>query len=130
MRSFLLHKLVRDKVFANMQELGQQITSIKLGDEQFLTELKKKLIEEASEVSSDSSKTADELADLLEVIEQLGKQLGYTMGDLQGIQLQRRAKRGAFDGRNYVERLDLNDDDPWVQYYAKEPQRFQEAVEE
>lgn len=54
-----------------MQELGQKITYHKLTDEEFLPELKKKLLEEAQE-------------------------------------------------------FDVAYDDPWVNYYAAEPNRFKE----
>lgn len=127
MRSFLLNKLVRDNVFANMQELGQKITHRQLSDEEFLHELKRKLLEEADEFDSADPKAAEELADLLEVIETAGQQLGQSFDELRTLQLDRRAKRGGFDQRIFVERLDLADDDPWADYYANDPTRFKEV---
>lgn len=109
-----------------MQQLGQQITYRTLTDEEFLPELKKKLLEEAQEFDGADKDATAELADLLEVIEQAGKELGHDFESLRELQLARRAGRGAFNDRIFVERLDLADDDPWVTYYAAEPSRFSE----
>ena len=127
MRSFLLNKLVRDKVLTSMQELGQQITYHKLADEDFLPELKRKLLEEAHELDLAAENAGNELADLLEVIDQIRQELQIDAKDLDDVQRQRREKRGSFQDRIYVERVDLADDDPWAAYYAKEPSRFPEV---
>lgn len=126
MRTFKLNKLVRDKIFTSMQDLGQKVTYHRLSDEDFLKSLQEKLLEEAKEFNPDDPKAADELADLLEVIEQLGKVLGHDFDALRKIQTERREKRGGFDDRIYVESLELEDNDPWVKYYASEPDRFRE----
>lgn len=130
MRSFLLRKLIRDKVLNNMQELGQQITYHKLSDEDFLPELKRKLVEEATELQASEETSISELADIQEVIDQICRELHISAADLQTEQAKRREKRGGFDDRIYVERLDLKDDDPWAAYYAKEPDRFIEIKPE
>lgn len=127
MRSFLLNKLIRDKVLINMQELGQQIKYRKLNDGEFLHELQRKLLEEAGEFDPTDPKAMDELADVLEVLETLARELGENFDSLRNRQLNRRQKRGAFLNRIYIERLDLEDDDPWTEYYAKDSKRFPPA---
>lgn len=130
MKSFLLNKLVRDKILADMQGLGQQVTYRKLDDAGYLRELHKKLLEEAGEF--DAAKPDDalkELTDVLEVVEALAKQLGTDFTGLRKLQAESREKRGGFETRTFVERLDLADDDPWVAYYAKDPERFKEIQE-
>ena len=127
MRSFLLRKLVRDKVFTSMQELGQKVTYRQLDDIEFVHELKRKLLEEANEFNPTDDKASKELADLLEVIETLGNQLGTDFENLRQLQLKIREERGGFQDRIFVERLDLQDHDPWVDYYTKEPGRFKEV---
>lgn len=128
MRSFLLDKLIRDNIFTSMQALGQQVEYHRLTDDDFLVELKKKLLEEANEFinSTDQAKALDELADLLEVIEFLGKELNSDFEALRNLQAERRAKNGGFADRIYVERVSLKNDDPWVEYYAANPDRFPE----
>jgi predicted house-cleaning noncanonical NTP pyrophosphatase (MazG superfamily) len=128
MRSFLLDKLVRDKVFTSMQELEQVITHRTLDNAEFLQELQRKLLEECNEFDPDDPKeAANELADLLEVIETIGREIGADFETLRTIQSERREMRGGFTGRIYVERIDLKDEDPWVSYYASEPERFTEV---
>lgn len=127
MRSFILNKLVKDKVFTNMQELGQQITYHKLTDEEFLPELKKKLLEEAQEFDVADKDAVNELADLLEVIEQIAKEIGKDFDEVRKAQIKRKQVRGGFDNKIYIERVGLDDDDPWVKYYASEPERFPEV---
>lgn len=128
MRSFLLNKLVRDKILGEMQAMGQQVTFKKLGDAEYLRELSRKLVEEANEFKpSDPEDALKELADVLEVVEALAAEFGADFDQLRAVQASRKAKRGGFVDRTYISRLDLADDDPWVAYYAKEPDRFKEV---
>lgn len=127
MRSFILNKLVRDKVFLNMQKLGQQIVYRQLAKSELLPALKAKLLEEAGELDISDEKAPEELADLMEVIEAVGLELGHTFDQLRRLQLERRDKRGGFEQKIFIERLDLQDNDPWADYYAAEPDRFKEV---
>lgn len=127
MRSFLLNKLVRDGIVSFMLELGQKPTYRTLNDEEYIQALVAKLLEEAKEISiADPKKALKELADVLEVIETLATALGSSLTAVQNIQAEIRAQRGGFTKRNYIERLDLVDDDRWTDYYASEPERFRE----
>ena len=130
MRSFMLRKLVRDKVFEDMQHMGQQMVFHELNDTDYVRELVAKLSEESGELSvSDRSEALKELADVLEVVESLAVALDADFDKVRAVQAERKAKRGGFEKRVFVERLDLADDDPWVDYYAKEPERFPEIKE-
>ncbi len=130
MRSFLLNKLVRDKILGEMQAMGQQVTFKKLNDAEYLRELSRKLVEEASEFKPDDPEdTLKELADVLEVVEALAAEFGADFDQLRAVQASRKVKRGGFKDRTYISRLDLADDDPWAKYYAKEPDRFKEVTE-
>lgn len=129
MRSFLLNKLVRDKLLTSMQNLGQTVTYRRLTDKDFVLELKRKLLEEAKEFDPSKPGALKELADLLEVIETASNQLGSSFADLRKLQLKLRTKSGAFEDRIFVERLDLANNDPWVAYYAAQPDRFTELTE-
>lgn len=130
MRSFLLNKLVRDKIPEDMQQTGQKATVRKLDDKEFLQELARKLTEESKEFKpGKAEETLKELADVLEVIETLALQAGADFDKLRAVQAERRAKRGGFAERLFVERLDLADDDPWIDYYVGEPDRFPEVKE-
>lgn len=130
MRKFLLNKLVRDKILGEMQGMGQRVVSKKLSDAAYLHELSRKLVEEASEFKPGDPKEAlKELADILEVVEALAAEFGADFDKLRAVQAERKAKRGGFTDRTYVESVTLADDDPWAAYYAKEPERFKEVEE-
>ncbi|TAH34105.1 hypothetical protein EYC59_03855 [Candidatus Saccharibacteria bacterium] len=66
------------------------------------------------------------MADVLEVVEALAKEYGATPDQLKQIQAEHRDKRGGFEERLYVERLDLQDNDKWADYYAADPVKFPE----
>jgi predicted house-cleaning noncanonical NTP pyrophosphatase (MazG superfamily) len=127
MRSFILNKLIRDRVLTSMQELGQQVTYHRLDDKDFLPELKRKLLEEANELNLADKDIGKELADLLEVIDQIRFELKIEPKALVKLQRELREKRGSFNDKIYVERVDMADEDPWAAYYAKEPERFPEV---
>lgn len=128
MRRFKLDKLVRDKVFKDMQKLGQKVEYRVLGDEELLQSLKAKLLEEAAEFDSSSPKALEELSDLLEIAEQLAAAFGYTYDDLRATQIKKRQKAGGFADRIFVESVIVKDDDPWLDYYVKNPDRFPEIT--
>lgn len=127
MRSFKLNKLIRDKVLTDMEGLGQTVISRHLSDQEFLHELTRKLQEESKEFNPQDPKALDELCDVLEVIESLAKQLGTDFEGLRNRQSIRKEKRGGFETRTFVDHVNLQDDDQWVEYYAKEPERFPEV---
>jgi len=128
MRVFRLNKLVRDGVYDNMVQLGQCAALRELTNEQYLQELANKLREEAGEFdSADPEKGLKELGDLQQVIDELAAALGGDPKKVRVLQEKRFAAMGGFAGRRYITTLELNDDDPWVDYYAKEPERFPEV---
>lgn len=126
MRTFVLNKLVRDKVFLNMQEIGEQVEYRVLNDQEFLTALVSKFREEVSEFDPNDSSAIDELADILEVVKYLINTMGLSSQKVREAQSARRKKRGGFKERIFVEKLILLDDDPWAEYYARQPDRFTE----
>lgn len=119
-RVFTLNKLVRDGIVPSMLSSGQKPLYHKLPDTEKIAALKNKLLEEGAE---------DDLVDLLEVIEALQVSQGGTFEELRAAQLQKREKIGGFNDGTYVGKLTLGDDDPWVEYYAAEPERFPETPE-
>lgn len=126
MRHFRLNKLIRDGVFEQMLARGQKPESRALNDEEILEALQQKILEEGKEFDPKSEKALEELADLMEVIEGLANELGSDLEALRQVQLHKRNKVGAFKKRAYVGMLHLQDDDEWVHYYSKDPERFPE----
>ena len=67
------NKLVRDRIPEIIRKEGKEADIVILSDEQYLVELKAKLIEEATEVSlsKDREEILSELADVREVMDAL-----------------------------------------------------------
>lgn len=135
MRKFLLNKLVRDNIVADMKAKGQQVISRQLDDAEFLREAGRKVTEETAEFDA-SKPDAKELADIIEIAEtttqaarDMAVKAGITPEELEVLRLKRREERGGFATRTYIESVTLQDDDSWVGYYASEPDRFKEVTE-
>jgi predicted house-cleaning noncanonical NTP pyrophosphatase (MazG superfamily) len=84
---------------------------LRCGPNDYLIELKRKLVEEAQEAleSSTQDDLVQELADLTEVIISLSSASGVPSGAIEAIRLQRRHQRGGFERRlllNYVDRAE------------------------
>lgn len=126
MRTFKLDKLVRDKIVEIMEGLGQTVEYRTLSDAEYLDELKRKLVEEATEIDLRSEDALKELTDLQEVIDAAVVAIGSAKEDQLVLQHQRAAERGAFNDKLYVDTVSTEDDDKWAEYYAKEPERFPE----
>lgn len=135
MRKFLLNKLVRDGIVADMQAKGQQVVSRQLDDAEFLHEAGRKVTEETGEFDA-AKPDAKELADIIEIAEttaqaarDMAAKAGIATEELEALQLKRHEERGGFATRTYVESVTLQDDDSWVDYYTSEPDRFIEVKE-
>jgi predicted house-cleaning noncanonical NTP pyrophosphatase (MazG superfamily) len=135
MRKFLLNKLARDGIVPEMEKAGQQVESRVLEDTEFLREAGRKVLEEITEFDPEKP-DAKELVDIIEASETTAQaardfaaKMGISIEELEALQLQRRKERGGFAYRTYVESAILEDDDPWVTYYASDPARFPEVKE-
>lgn len=128
MPTFRLAKLVRDKLPQIYAELGQQITTRQLSPAEFRDALREKLIEEATEPfdATDDQAVLAELADIQQVLDDLVAQYGFSRDQLAAAQQQKLTKKGGFKNAVFVETVTCADDDPWVEYYRKEPERFPE----
>lgn len=95
------NKLVRNKIPAIVTANGAvPKTRIIDNDDEYLVELTKKLIEEATEVSE--TPNIEELADSLEVIYAIGAHLSYTPADIEAARVKKQQARGGFDERIYL----------------------------
>ena len=118
-RKFHLNKLVRDGIVPSMLNSAQQPENRKLSESELRPALIAKIIEEAGEC---------DLPDLLEVVETLAKLEGKTFKEVREAQLTKRAKLGGYSEGVYIGALILKDNDPWVDYYAADPDRFPETL--
>lgn len=124
MKKVTHNKLIRDRIPNIIIGHGLSFKARKLDDVEFENELTNKLIEEANEVAEkvqwlnhkceqepvsneeinlDMQDIKEELADVLEVYIYLVKSLGLTTNDIEVAANEKRAKRGSFEDRIYLE---------------------------
>lgn len=99
---YTYNKLVRDKIPENIDsEPGRKSKYRILDDKEYLSELNKKVLEEANEFIEENS--IEELGDLLEVINAIMKLKGYKMDEVYKVMKAKSDKKGAFNDKIYLE---------------------------
>ncbi len=127
MPKFKFEKLVRDKVVENQIATGAKPQFHKLSNKRHKQELVKKIIEEAQEITEASQdKVASEIADVQQAIDDLKEKYGLTDEDIAKAQKAKNKKSGAFKEGIYVDYIELDSSDKWVEYFRKNSDRYQE----
>lgn len=132
MPKFYFRKLVRNKVLENCLEEPETLeTDYRvLDDREFVSELIRKVAEEATEIPLDSKAelkdVLSELADLQAVIDALRERFNFSEKQLREAVDKKVAKKGDFSGRYYIESVLLADNSPWIEYFRSDPDRFPE----
>ena len=96
----ITNKLVRDKIPEMIEAKGGVATCRTLSDEEFRTELLKKMHEETDEFAKD--KTLEELGDMYAVLFELVHNAGFTMDDVVRISEQKRMSNGGFSKKIFM----------------------------
>ena len=108
----IYNKLVRDKIPEIIKSNGEKPITRVLTDDEYKTELEKKLNEEYQEVLNSSGKDRiEELADMIEVIKYLAKLENAKLDDVIAIANAKSSKRGAFDDKIFLEKVIENNDE-------------------
>ncbi len=94
-------KLVRDKIPEIIEADGKNPITRILGQEEYLSELDKKLNEEVAEYQSD--KSLEEMADVLEVLYAICEGRGYSINELMQIKQKKQEERGGYEKRIFWE---------------------------
>lgn len=127
---FKVDKLIRDKLPQIIdKEPEASLTYRILSDEEYRTTLKKKLIEEATEVEDAFTKEdlMDELADVVEVFDALLNVYGLSLNDIRTRQAQRKKERGGFQERIYCMTVSVGEKNPKrLDYYKHRPNQYPE----
>jgi len=97
-------KLVRDRIPELVREDGETPVTHAAGDEEYERRLADKLEEEIAEFRED--RTLRELADVLEVVHAVREHRGVAAAELERLRAEKRAKRGGFDDRIVLERVE------------------------
>lgn len=98
------NKLVRDKIPEIMINNGAKPVTRILNDEEYLTELNKKLQEEVNEYLTDGN--VEELADIQEVMLAILKVKNVSTENFEEIRKQKVLKKGAFNKKIFLEKED------------------------
>lgn len=95
------NKLVRDKIPEIIEKAGKTPVTHILSEEEYMTELDKKLNEECAEYQAD--KSIEELADMLEVMYAIAEARGWSVSKLEAVRRDKAEKRGGFRDKVYLE---------------------------
>lgn len=104
------NKLIRDNI-PSIIEMDNRICIITiLDDEQFLDELKKKLVEESNEVVSAHTRDEliNELADIQEIIDKLKEIYIIDQNEIASAQSMKAQKNGKFDKKLFLVSVEDN----------------------
>ncbi len=102
------NKLVRDRIPEIIEGNGEKPVIRILDEVEYKTELETKLNEEYHEVlgTTTSEDRIEELADMVEIISALAALEGKTLDDVVEVAKQKSLKRGGFEKRIFLERVD------------------------
>ena len=102
------NKLVRDNIPKIIEQEGKTPITRVLSIHEYENELKKKLVEEASEANQASTpdELANEIADLMEVIDELLNLKQISISTILSKQHAKRTERGGFKQRIYLTEVD------------------------
>lgn len=102
----IYNKLVRDNIPSIIKKNGGEPYIRVLSEEEYRTELEKKLFEEYNEVLEvTSSDRIEELADMLEIISSLAKLENASLEDVIEVMNKKREKRGGFENKIFLEKV-------------------------
>lgn len=103
------NKLVRDRIPEIIKEEGKNVSARILSDDEFISELYKKVKEEAIELSAtegDLTETVKEIGDVYEVIDALIDTLSLDREEIGRIKNERKENRGAFKKKIFLESVE------------------------
>lgn len=100
----IYNKLIRDRIPHIIAQTGKKYELRVLDDQEYLTSLQQKCLEEYQEYQSavEDKARLEELADLLEVIYSLAKVHGATIEELEQIRGKKAVARGSFEEKLFL----------------------------
>ncbi len=125
MRKYPFNKLIRSKLPARMMEEGVVVNAQKLEMQEYIAQLKQKIVEEAIEVSQarSSEELITELADVLEVIYALAESTNISQEEIEQARIEKREINGYFKPDNYVHYIQVDSDNHKVIEYLENKNR-------
>ena len=98
------NKLIRDRIPEIIKEAGWKPIIRTLNKKEFLSAIKKKIIEEAGELNKakDKKEIINEMSDIQELLDVLAKEIKATKTEINKFQTAKRKKRGGFKNRLFL----------------------------
>ncbi len=128
MRRFKFSKLVRDNIVDQQIASGAKPAYRHLTPAEHKKELVNKICEEAQEIiHATPEDIASEIADVQQAVDDLRALYGLTSTDIAKAQAAKNAKNGSFKKGLFVEYVEVDANDQWVQYYRKHADRYPEV---
>lgn len=120
MLKFKFSKLVRDKIIDHQINSGSLPHYRYLSDKEHKQQLVEKIIEEAKEITQAKQKElASEIADVQQALDDLIAKYGLTKKDVINAQKIKLDKNGAFKKGLFIDYVEIDKSDKWVEYYRK-----------
>ena len=132
MPTFRYAKLVRDNIPRFHDESGHTLVRHKLTGDELVAALTEKLHEEADEVSGALShdELVEELSDVQQIIDDLCTVSNISKEDIASVMAKKTARKGGFLQGEYIETVTMpNEDDEWVAYCRRAPEKYPEITE-
>ncbi|MBI3494672.1 nucleoside triphosphate pyrophosphohydrolase [Candidatus Saccharibacteria bacterium] len=126
---FRLNKLIRDKLPAIYESIGQKAKLRILSKDEHTQALLDKIVEEVNEIPESNitkKKLVEELADMQQAIDDIKKINGLTNEEVAKAQKAKDEYKGGFSRGIFIEELELKHNDTWIDYYRADPDRFPE----
>ena len=131
MPTFRYAKLVRDNIPGWHRDNGLTVVGRQLAGEELLRALVMKLHEEADEVDGamDRKELVEEIGDVQQIINDLLTTQEISEQELTEAMTKKTSRKGGFLKGEYIELMTIPDEnDEWVQYCRKSPEKYPEIV--
>lgn len=127
-RRFKTDILVRNNRIEQMENLGLNVNYKVLSDEEYLKELKNKIVEEANEVAiaENVDELSSEIGDVLEVIEHMAEAYNLDMDIIQQKKREKQNKIGKFDKKYKTFWIEMDENNGSLDYYLSKPEKYPE----
>lgn len=131
-KRFYFRKLVRDNIVQNCLDDPKvlEVSFRTLDDEEYKTELVKKISEEASEIpiskNAERHEVLAEIADLQKVVDSIRDIYGFTDAEVSKEGASKTDKKGGFAKKHYVDYVTLADDSSWIDIFRSQPDKYLE----
>lgn len=131
MPKFTFKKLIRDKILEEHLKVGHNIDYSFLSGNELKEALRLKLHEEADEIpirDEADEEIIEEIADVQQIIDDLKSTYGLSDEAVREVQQKKSDKKGGFQRGVYVNTVEVDEGDEWVDYYRKSPVKYHEVL--